>query len=141
MAVNRFSVTPRFGSFPSGELLNVELRRILAGTLDLEAKLRVKESAYATEGSVASPRLLWFDDESTHATILEVRAQDAIGLLHRVTAALEQCAVDIRSARISSLGARVVDAFYLTDTAGERLSADHQREVSEKLTVALSSAA
>ncbi|HEY2043196.1 MAG TPA: [protein-PII] uridylyltransferase [Jatrophihabitans sp.] len=141
MAVNRFRVTPRFGSFPSGELLNGELRKILTGAVDLDAKLRAKENAYATESSTASPRLLWFDDESSHATILEVRAQDAIGLLHRVTAALEQCAVDIRSARISSLGARVVDAFYLTDTAGDRLSADHQREVTEKLTMALSSAA
>jgi [protein-PII] uridylyltransferase len=63
--------------------------------------------------------------------VLEVRTRDAIGLLHRLTAALESAGADIRSARISSLGAHVVDAFYLTGTDGKPLSAQHQVRVSE----------
>jgi [protein-PII] uridylyltransferase len=81
--------------------------------------------------------LLWFDDEATDATVLEVRARDAIGLLHWVTAALESAAVDIRSARISSLGAHVVDAFYLTDADGKPLSEPHQAQVTETMMAAL----
>ena len=54
--------------------------------------------------------------------MLEVRTRDAIGLLHWLTAALESAGADIRSARISSLGAHVVDAFYLTDAEGKPLS-------------------
>ena len=46
--------------------------------------------------------------------MLELRTDDAIGLLYRVTAVLERCGVDIRSARVSSLGGSVVDAFYVT---------------------------
>ena len=64
------------------------------------------------------PTVHWFDDEATDATVLEFRADDAIGLLHRVTAALERCGLDIRSARISSLGGAAVDAFYVTTRAG-----------------------
>ena len=56
----------------------------------------------------------WFDDAATEATVLELRADDAIGLLYRVTAALERLGLDVRSARVSSLGGSVVDAFYLT---------------------------
>ena len=129
MAVNRFTVSPRFGELPDPALLNSDLRRILAGSLSLDERLRAKESSYRrfSAGRLAEPadqppRLLWFDDEATDATVLEVRAGDAIGLLHWITAALERCAVDIRSARISSLGTFVVDAFYLTDGDGKPLS-------------------
>ncbi|MGI8665267.1 MAG: [protein-PII] uridylyltransferase, partial [Jatrophihabitans sp.] len=142
MAVNRFTVTPRFGELPDPALLNSDLRRILAGTLALDQRLRAKESTYRTAGPPAGeavPRLLWFDDEATDATVLEVRARDAIGLLHWVTAALERCQVDIRSARISSLGAHVVDAFYLTDSDGKPLSAEHQAEVQTEMATALAS--
>ena len=69
--------------------------------------------------------------------MLEVRARDAIGLLHRLTAALESAGVDIRSARISSLGAHVVDAFYLTDADGKPLSEPHRALVAETIMAAL----
>jgi [protein-PII] uridylyltransferase len=142
MAVNRFTVTPRFGELPDPALLNSDLRRILAGTLELDQRLRAKESTYRRAGEQpieVAPRLLWFDDEATDATVLEVRTRDAIGLLHWVTAALERCRVDIRSARISSLGAHVVDAFYLTDSDGKPLSEAHQAEIQSAMTLALAS--
>jgi [protein-PII] uridylyltransferase len=139
MAVNRFTVSPRFGELPDPALLNADLRRILAGTLALHERLQAKEWSYRRTGDAAPPppRLLWFDDEATDATVLEVRTWDAIGLLHRVTAALESAGVDIRSARISSLGAHVVDAFYLTDADGKPLSAAHQQQVADTLMAAL----
>ncbi|MEO7261561.1 MAG: [protein-PII] uridylyltransferase [Jatrophihabitantaceae bacterium] len=139
MAVNRFTVSPRFGQLPEVALLNADLRRILAGTLALNERLRAKERAYRLSGALDQPppRLLWFDDEATDATVLEVRTRDAIGLLHWVTAALESAGADIRSARISSLGAHVVDAFYLTDADGKPLSEAHQERVAETVMAAL----
>ncbi len=50
--------------------------------------------------------------------MLELRAADAVGLLHRVTAALERCGLDVRSARVSTLGGAVVDAFYVVGPDG-----------------------
>nr|MDQ2959038.1 HD domain-containing protein [Actinomycetota bacterium] len=143
MAVNRFTVSPRFGELPDPALLNSDLRRILAGTVELDRRLRAKEATYrvAEQQPVAPPRLLWFDDEATDATVLEVRTRDAIGLLHWITVALERCGVDIRSARISSLGAHVVDAFYLTDSDGKPLSMEHQDAVEVAMTSALGSSA
>jgi [protein-PII] uridylyltransferase len=147
-AVSRFTVSPRFGQLPDPALLNADLRRILAGTLALDERLRAKQRAYRPSGDSGlsadsghsaqpPPRLLWFDDEATDATVLEVRARDAIGLLHRLTAALESAGADIRSARISSLGAHVVDAFYLTDADGKPLSEAHQARVAELILAAL----
>lgn len=45
--------------------------------------------------------------------MLELRAADSLGLLHRVTAALERCGADIRSALVATMGGDVVDSFYL----------------------------
>ncbi len=72
----------------------------------------------AARESAGPATVHWFDDAATDATILEFRAEDAIGLLFRVTAALERSGLDIRSARISSLGGAAVDAFYVTTRAG-----------------------
>jgi len=45
--------------------------------------------------------------------VVELRAADAPGLLYRVTQALQRCDVDVRAARVATLGGDVVDAFYL----------------------------
>jgi [protein-PII] uridylyltransferase len=121
MAVNAFVVEPRFGRLPDPALVRSDLARALEGRLGLTDRLRDKERAYAREDvhERRPPSVAWFDDAATDATVLEFRADDAIGLLCRVTAALERCGVDIRSARVSSLGGAVVDAFYLTTHEGE----------------------
>jgi [protein-PII] uridylyltransferase len=58
---------------------------------------------------------------SHHATVIEVRAQDAPGLLHRIGMALEKAGVRVRSMHVSTLGSNAVDAFYVTTGAGEPL--------------------
>jgi [protein-PII] uridylyltransferase len=55
------------------------------------------------------------------ATVIEVRAHDAPGLLHRIGRALEGAAVRVRSAHVSTLGANAVDTLYVTDEAGSPL--------------------
>jgi [protein-PII] uridylyltransferase len=54
--------------------------------------------------------------------VVEVRAADALGVLHRITAALACAGLDVRTAHISTLGADVVDAFYVVDRDGRKLS-------------------
>ena len=50
---------------------------------------------------------------ATDAAVMEVRAADSPGLLHRVARALEATGTNVRAARISTLCGDVVDAFYL----------------------------
>ncbi|HSV68193.1 MAG TPA: [protein-PII] uridylyltransferase [Mycobacteriales bacterium] len=123
-AVNVFVVAPRFGRPPDPALLRDDLRRALAGMLPLGDRIAAKEAAYPTSSGAAigpPPRVLWLDDAATDATVLELRAADAVGLLYRVTAALERCAVDVRAARLETLGGAVVDAFYLVGSDGKPL--------------------
>jgi [protein-PII] uridylyltransferase len=106
--------------------------------LGLAERLRQKEQAYAragraAESSPAPPTVLWFDDEATDATVLEFRAGDSIGLLCRVTAALERCQLDVRSARVSSLGGAAVDSFYVTTRDGRPIPEADRPDVEAEL--------
>ena len=139
MAVNRFVVEPRFGRMPDPALIRADLARAMAGSLGLADKLRQKEESYSSKADGAvhrTPAVLWFEDEATDATIVEFRGEDEIGLLCRITAALERCGVDVRSARVSSVAGSVIDAFYVTDRDG-RLIPDAVRPDIERELAAL----
>jgi [protein-PII] uridylyltransferase len=88
----------------------VDLRRAVTGELDVAARLAARERSARRPGG-AAPRVFW--QPATDAVVLELRAADSPGLLFRVAHALEDAGADVRAARISTLGADVVDAFYL----------------------------
>jgi len=134
MAVNSFVVSPRFGELPDAALVRADLARAVEGTLGLADRLREKERTYARRGSQPRrpPRVSWFDDEATDATIVEIRAEDSIGLLCRVTAALERSGLDVSSAIVSSLGGSVVDSFYVTK-GGRKVPEADRRDIEIEL--------
>jgi [protein-PII] uridylyltransferase len=135
MAVNRFVVEPRFGQMPDPALVRSDLARALKGELGLAAKLAEKERTYSRRAPGAAhrrPSVHWFDD-ATDATVVEFRAEDEIGLLCRITAALERSGLDVRSARVSSLAGAVVDAFYVTDRDGKPIAVDDRPAVEAEL--------
>lgn len=133
-AVDTFVVAPLFGTPPDPALLRQELVRSLDGSGQLRERLAVKERDYpsgadARPGAGQESRVLWFDDEATGAVVLELRAGDRLGLLHRVAAALESCAADVRWARLATRGGSVVDSFCLTGPGTGTLRREQRREV------------
>jgi [protein-PII] uridylyltransferase len=117
VAVSVFTVTPRFGEPPEWEALRADVRRTLGGGFALADRLAQRDQAYAI-GPVAAPEVRFADDASDTATVLEVRAHDRPGLLYRVAQAIADSGLDVRSARVGTLGAEAVDAFYLLDADG-----------------------
>jgi [protein-PII] uridylyltransferase len=59
---------------------------------------------------------------STNGTIVEVRAPDGVGVLYRTTNALATLGLDIRHAKVSTLGHEVIDTFYVVDSDGEKIA-------------------
>jgi [protein-PII] uridylyltransferase len=59
---------------------------------------------------------------SRDATVVEVHAVDSVGILYRITRALAELDLNIVSAKVQTLGDRVVDAFYVRDLAGGKLT-------------------
>nr|WP_121008511.1 [protein-PII] uridylyltransferase [Saccharothrix australiensis] len=114
-AVDVFTVSPRFGALPDARLLRERLCRAIDGALPLADLLAARERDYGGPPvDPPPPNVLWFDDESTGAAVLELRAADRIGLLHRVADALERSGVDVVWARVSTVGSTVVDSFAIT---------------------------
>ena len=59
--------------------------------------------------------------DSDFYTIIEVTGEDRLGILYEVTQALTEHGCDIHFARISTLGNRIVDVFYIQDEWGEKI--------------------
>lgn len=137
MAITTLEVAPKFGSLPDVDALAADVRRAYDDTLPLADRLREREQTYGDGAHAAAPPLvLWFDDESHHSTIVEVRTHDADGLLHRLTKVLADNALDVRSARIQTLGAEVVDAFYVVDADGKTVDDAARRSLLEAALIA-----
>ena len=66
------------------------------------------------------PRVVVDNHASRDATVVEVHAPDSIGVLYRITRALAELDLDIVSAKVQTLGDRVVDAFYVRDRRARR---------------------
>lgn len=123
--VLRWRVAAEYGSLPEAARLRTDLVRALDGSLDIPARLADREAAYPRRRGVVPPppRVTAVPDVSSLATVLEVRAPDAVGLLHRIGRALESGGVRVRSAHVSTLGADAVDTVYVVDADGKPLPA------------------
>jgi [protein-PII] uridylyltransferase len=132
-----FAVRPRFGRAPVPEILADGVRAALEGTLPLAERLRQRERDYSQDRSPGRPpRISWFDGEATGISgLVEVRATDRAGLLHRLTAALADAGLDVSSATVETLGGDAVDAFYVCDPAGTPID-PVQRQRAEQALVA-----
>jgi [protein-PII] uridylyltransferase len=131
MAVSIWSVRPEFGGLPDVTVLREELRRAIEGTLDVAERLARREQSYRLRptAAFAPPRVAAVPGASATATVLEVRAHDRPGLLHRVGSVLAAQGVDVTSARVSTLGAEVVDVFYVVGPDGRPLDDAEARRV------------
>jgi len=135
LLVLSWRVAAEYGSLPQAARLRADLVRALDGALDIRARLAEREAAYPRRRGVKAPppRVTVAAAGSRLATVIEVRAQDAPGLLHRIGRALEQSEVRVRSAHVSTLGANAVDAFYVTDKDGAPLAPQRAAEVAREV--------
>ncbi|MFG3048192.1 [protein-PII] uridylyltransferase [Streptomyces sp. NPDC048241] len=132
-------VAAEYGSLPQATRLRADLVRALDGTLDITTRLAERDAAYPRRrGRTAPPpRVTVAPAASRHATVIEVRAQDAPGLLFRIGSALEKAAVRVRSMHVSTLGANAVDAFYVTSGTGAPLPPEDATATARALEEAL----
>ncbi len=124
-AVSRFRVVDRLRDETPWSDIIEDLDRALQGRLAIEARLADRARSHARQRRLTTSErtIVTFDNEaSDDATVIDVEAPDRIGLLYRITKALSDLDLDIRSAKVQTLGARVVDAFYARDRAGAKIA-------------------
>ena len=139
-AVFRWTVQTQFGDPPSADRLSADVRRAIAGELDLAGRLTEREKAYAaTDDPRPEPIVSLLPEASSRATVVEVRAHDRAGLLYWVTTALADAGFNVDGAKVSTLGSEVVDVFFLTDGAGAPLQPGPAGTAAEAVREALAS--
>lgn len=127
MAVCQFVLQPpQSGSVDWDRVVDVA-RQALDRRLALQARVsrKAREQAKYRRRLAAEepPREIVIDNDiSEVATVLEVHAPDQIGLLYQLTQVLHELQLDIRSAKVQTLGPAVVDSFYLRDAAGNKVT-------------------
>jgi [protein-PII] uridylyltransferase len=76
--------------------------------------------------AAAPPRrdVLISNDDSDESTMIDVRAPDGPAVLYRLSHALADAALSIRSAKVVTLGHEVVDVFYVQAEHGGKVPND-----------------
>jgi [protein-PII] uridylyltransferase len=127
VAVEAFTVEPSRGRWPQASRLTDDLVAAVNGTLSLTERLAERARAYRAEKRPVAPQHVATEISvdnaaSASATVIEVRAEDVVGQLHRITQALFDCGLDVISAKVNTFGAAVVDAFYVRGPDGEKVT-------------------
>jgi [protein-PII] uridylyltransferase len=123
-ALSRFRVRDPLRDETPWAYVVADIDKALDGQLAIDARLadRARDYAGRTAFRPNGRTTVTFDNEaSNEATVIDIDAPDAIGLLYRITRALSELDLDIRSAKVQTLGEQVVDSFYLRDRAGKRI--------------------
>ena len=112
--------------------LYVLIEQALSGRLKLAVEIR-KASKSVLGRRVRAihvpPRVVIDNHASNTHTVLEVNGRDRPGLLHDVTAAISEQALQIASAHVTTYGVRAVDVFYVKDVFG--LKVENERKLAQ----------
>ncbi len=111
-----------------GRILNA-VPLALSGHYPVDLRLTETRATYHAVPRVQVPTSVVVDNnDSDHYSILEVHAADRLGLLYALTGALHDLSLDIQLAKVDTIGAEVVDAFYVLRQNGRRLEAEDEIE-------------
>jgi [protein-PII] uridylyltransferase len=124
-ALSRFRVIDRLRDETPWADITADLDRALQGRLAIQARLADRIRTHGRRRTTVSLErtTVTFDNAaSSDSTVIDVEAPDGIGLLYRITRAFADLDLDIRSAKVQTLGAHVVDAFYVRERGGEKIT-------------------
>ena len=136
--VDTFYFTDRFRTLdlnlPEWDRFQRSVADILEGHADLEGMLRDRLRSEAKNGSkVKIETKIDFDDQSSVTnTLVQVIAQDRLGLLHKICSRFSHHDCNIEIALIDTEGQMAIDVFYLTADSA-KLTSSRQSELKADL--------
>ncbi|MBN1104874.1 MAG: [protein-PII] uridylyltransferase [Deltaproteobacteria bacterium] len=101
-----------------------DMENTFTGRLSLPYRLEQKSGSgllsHPKKG-IRPPQVTIDNDSSDFLTLIEVFADDRVGLLYLITHALFQLRLDIRIAKIATRGDQIADVFYVRDLDGQKV--------------------
>jgi [protein-PII] uridylyltransferase len=122
--IDTFQITDPDGKLydyePAWQSVIAELKKALMNKIKPpEPRLYVSNKVVP---GVIAPAVEFDNETSSSFTIVDITARDRVGFLYSVTRALYDLNLDIGSAKIVTEGARVLDAFYVTDLLRNKIT-------------------
>jgi [protein-PII] uridylyltransferase len=109
------------------------LDEVVAGTKDVTKLLRGRARNVLHRRSPRAAPMVHFDDEhSQKYTVIEIIADDAVGLLYRISRAISSHQCDVDLVLIATEGDVAIDVFHVT-SRGAKLSKAEQASVKQSL--------
>lgn len=126
MACSRFTVNDSEHHGIEWDPVLAHVHAALDGRLALSARVKRRASQYERyrrrlSADPVERRVTVDNSISDIATVVDVHAPDTIGLLFRISQALAEFRLDIRSASAQTLGPEAVDSFYVCDSDGRKV--------------------
>jgi [protein-PII] uridylyltransferase len=119
------------------ERARMDLESTMKGKLSLAYRLDQKSGRSilsAPNPPSRPPRVIIDNEASDFFTLIEIFADDRVGLLYRITRILFDLKLDIRIAKISTKVDQVADVFYVRDLDGQKVEDQSQvEEIKEAL--------
>ncbi|HEX8821593.1 MAG TPA: [protein-PII] uridylyltransferase [Archangium sp.] len=144
LALDVFDVRP-----PHGLLLErsrwrtarTDLLRVLRGEASLEDVLRRRRSGSLLQRPLppVAPRVTVDNRASRDFTVVDVVAQDRVGLLHAISSALTRAGASIAVAKVATEAHRAMDSFYITRGGVKVVGSGDEEALVAAITAALES--
>jgi [protein-PII] uridylyltransferase len=132
-ALEEFRVNDPYRDETPWDRVIADIERALDGKLAVHARVAERARTYGRQvyNPLARGSSVTIDNgASPHATVIDVETGDRIGVLYAIARALAELDLDVRSAKVQTLGVRVVDAFYVRDRQGNKIyDADILQEI------------
>jgi [protein-PII] uridylyltransferase len=123
LALDVFVAADPFGRFEEGsDRVARIIEDTLSGAVDINARVEARRKAYPARSTPGPVHVDVDVFASETDTVVDVHADDAVGLLFSVASAFAELGFDVRVAKVATLGARVVDTFYVRRTEGGKVA-------------------
>jgi [protein-PII] uridylyltransferase len=145
VVVDTFFFTDRFRTLelnvPEWDRFKRSVADVLNGEADLERMMRDRMRSESKSGAKVKvdTRVEIDDESSTTSTLVQIIAQDRLGLLHRISSRFSHQDCNIEIALIDTEGQMAIDVFYLTSN-GAKLNPNKEAALKSDLLLELQEA-
>ena len=118
------------------------LGKVLDGDVEVDELVERRKRNYSSYGRKVPeypPEIVFDNESSDKATVIEVYAHDREGLLYSITKTIAEMELSIDYAKISTRADQVADTFYVRDSRGRKISgAKKLKKIEDSLISAVS---